>query len=431
MFPKDLMRKGKITLLAFGSVGDVVPYLALANGLEAAGHDVTFVCPEKFANIARHHVSDFRPVDEDPEAVLSSSTGQEWLASSYNLPKLISATRKIMKRNLPRYAVHALRESKGADVIVSTNLASLVASHAAESVGAVHIPAYPMPVTPTAAIPSAMVPMPVAFGNRAANWLSHRLYYIACSLLMNRLANRVRREVFGLRPTVTVEPFRSIRNQTVPMLYCYSPAVLPRPRQWKAWTYITGYWFLPTIPEWKLPPQLDEFIATGPPPVCVSFGSMVDREPQRTAEIVIESLKRLGHRGVIVTGWSGLKTTTAPDSVFVVDAVDHGSLFPRMAAVVHHGGAGGTAAALRAGTPAVPVPFFADQFFWAKAIHRLGVSPGAVPRKELSVDSLSKAISEAVGNPSYRERSLRVGERIRAEDGVGNAVKFIEQYLPA
>ncbi|HTY54567.1 MAG TPA: glycosyltransferase [Candidatus Binataceae bacterium] len=425
------MRKGRITLLAFGSVGDVVPYLALANGLETAGHDVTFVSPRKFTNLARHHVSNFRPVDEDPQAVLSSPTGQEWLASSYNLPKLIAATRKIMEHNLPRYAAHALRESKGADVIVSTNLASLVAAHAAESVGAVHIPAYPMPVTPTAAIPSAMVPLPVSFGNRAANWLSHRLYYIACSLLMNSLANRLRREIFGLRATIAVEPFRSIRNQTVPMLYCYSSAVLPRPPKWKSCTCVSGYWFLPAIPEWKLPSGLDQFIDAGPPPVCISFGSMVDREPERTAEIVIESLRRAGCRGVIVSGWSGVKAVAPSDAIFVIDAVDHGLLFPRMAAIVHHGGAGGTAAALRAGIPAVPVPFFADQFFWAKAIDRLGVSPASVPRKDLSVDSLSKAITEALGNHSYRERARVVAEKLRTEDGVGNAVRFIEQYLPA
>jgi sterol 3beta-glucosyltransferase len=417
------MTSHKITLLAFGSVGDVVPYLALASGLESAGYQVSFVSSKKFEKMARNRVLDFRGIDEDPEAVLSSTTGQNWLASSSNPLKLVFSTLKIMQRNLPRYAAHALRESKGADLIISSNLASLVAPHVAESLGARHLPAYPMPVTPTRSIPNAFVPL--NFDNSATNWLSHRAYHLSCSMLLRRLINRMRRDVFGLPPTNSVEPFRSIQKQAGPMLYCYSPAVLPRPARWKSWTHVSGYWFSPSISEWKPPRELVEFLEAGPAPICVGFGSMVDSDPARTADVVTEALKRVGCRGIILSGWSGLKAQASSDSIFVTDAVDHKWLFPRAAAVVHHGGAGVTAAALNAGVPSVAVPFFADQFFWARTIHRLGVAPEWVPRSGLTVDALGSAIAAAVGKAAIRDRALRLAGQIQLEDGVGNAVAFI------
>ncbi len=421
------MASQKITLLAFGSLGDVVPYLALAIGLESAGYQVTFVSAKKFQKIAGNRIANFRGIDEDPQAVLSSSTGQDWLASSSNPLKLVVSTLNIMQRNLPRYAAHALRESAGADLIISSNLASLVAPHVAESIGAKHIPAYPMPVTPTHTIANAFVPW--NFGNSATNWLSHRIYHLSCSVMMRSLVNRMRRDLFGLPSSSSVEPFRSIRKQEGPMLYCYSPSVIPPPQRWKAWTHVTGYWFPPSISEWRPPRPLEQFIEGGPPPVCIGFGSMVDSDPGRTVGTVTEALKRAGCRGIILSGWSGLKTETSSDSIFITEAVDHGWLFPRTAAVVHHGGAGVTAAALNAGVPSVAVPFFADQFFWARTLRRLGVSPTWVPRSRLTVDALASAISAAVGDAQIRDHASRLAQRIQAEDGIGNAVAFIGRYL--
>jgi sterol 3beta-glucosyltransferase len=417
----------KITVLAFGSVGDVLPYFALAAGLESAGYQVTFVAAKKFEETARNRVADFRAIDEDPEALLSSNVGQDWLSSSSNPLKLAISSLKIMQRNLPRYAAHALRESKGAELIISSNLASLVAPHVAESLGARHIPAFPMPVTPTRTIPNAFVPL--NFANGASNWLSHRAFHLCCSTLMRRLVNRMRRDVFSLPPRNSVEPFRSIQKEEGPMLYCYSPAVLPRPGQWKSWTHVTGYWFPPSISEWQPPGPLIDFLEAGPPPVCVGFGSMVDREPERTAETVTEALNRVGCRGIILSGWSGLKAKASSDSIFVADAVDHRWLFPRTAAVVHHGGAGVTAAALNAGVPSVAVPFFADQFFWARTTNRLGVAPMWVPRSELTAEALGSAIATAVSEPAIRERALSLAGKIQLEDGVGSAVAFIGRYL--
>jgi sterol 3beta-glucosyltransferase len=118
-----------------------------------------------------------------------------------------------------------------------------------------------------------------------------------------------------------------------------------------------------------------------------------------------------------------------PDSVFVIDSVPHAWLFPRAAAVVHHGGAGTTAAGLRAGVPSVIVPFFGDQPFWGQRVAQLGVGPAPIPRRELTVERLAQAIHEAVTDPAMRQRAAHLGSNIRAEDGIARAVAVI-QHIP-
>jgi sterol 3beta-glucosyltransferase len=156
---------------------------------------------------------------------------------------------------------------------------------------------------------------------------------------------------------------------------------------------------------------------------------MAGRDPEHFAAIVLEALAKSGQRGLLLTGWGGMNVMTVPDNVFVVDSAPHSWLFPRMAAVVHHGGAGTTAEGLRAGVPAVVVPFIVDQPFWGKRAKALGVGPEPIPAKKLTVDKLAAAIRVATMDPKIKERAAALGKAIRAEDGVGNALKIVKQYL--
>jgi UDP:flavonoid glycosyltransferase YjiC (YdhE family) len=213
------------------------------------------------------------------------------------------------------------------------------------------------------------------------------------------------------------------------MLYCYSPAVVPKPPDWGEHAHVTGYWFLDHPPDWQPPADLVDFLESGPPPIYVGLGSISSRDPEKTSRIVLDSLRQAGQRGVIATGWGGLSQSDLPDEVFVTEAVPHDWLFPRMAAVVHHGGAGTTGAGLRASVPSIIVPVSNDQPFWGRRVKALGAGPAPIPRKRLTADRLAHAICVAVTDEAIRKRAAELGETIRAEDGVANAVRIINQTL--
>jgi UDP:flavonoid glycosyltransferase YjiC (YdhE family) len=194
---------------------------------------------------------------------------------------------------------------------------------------------------------------------------------------------------------------------------------------------VTGYWFLDRPDDWRPPAALVDFLADGRPPIYVGFGSMAPADAERLTALALDALARADQRAVLLAGWAGLGRTAASDRVLVVDAVPHDWLFPRVAAVVHHGGAGTTAAGLRAGVPAVVVPFFADQPFWGERVWRLGVGARPIQRKALTTEQLAAAIRHVVADRPTRERAAALGERVRAEDGVWTAVALFERHVGA
>ncbi len=193
--------------------------------------------------------------------------------------------------------------------------------------------------------------------------------------------------------------------------------------------HISGYWFLDEDESWCPSVDLVRFLDDGDPPVCVGFGSMAGRDPEKKTRLVLQALELAGVRGILVTGWGGLKAVDLPDSVLVLESAPHGWLFPRMSAVVHHGGAGTTAAALRAGRPSVICPFIADQTYWGRTLHELGVASEPIPQKKLTAENLSSAIRLVISDDGVRTRAEKLGSLIRREDGTGAVVTVMEWVL--
>ncbi|MGH2523603.1 MAG: glycosyltransferase [Anaerolineales bacterium] len=239
----------------------------------------------------------------------------------------------------------------------------------------------------------------------------------------------------GWRKRLGLSPWRSYaemlafgRSLGTPSLYAFSPNIIPKPADWDEFQHIVGYWFLDPPADWQPPTDLLRFLESGPPLVYVGFGSMSHEDPERQTRIALRALELTGQRGVLLTGWGGITRLSTASNVFFVDNVPHAWLFPRMAAVVHHGGAGTTAAGLRAGVPSIIPAFAGDQVAWADIVTKLGVGPRVSGIKQLAAEKLAEAINTAVNDPSMRARAAALGEKIRAENGIARAVEVIERH---
>jgi UDP:flavonoid glycosyltransferase YjiC (YdhE family) len=225
--------------------------------------------------------------------------------------------------------------------------------------------------------------------------------------------------------------FDAFRRATyrAPLLLGFSEHVMPRPADFEPNCHITGYWFVDE-PDWQPPEALTRFLAAGPAPVYIGFGSATDRAAQDTTRTILDAVKRSGARALISGGWAGLDTDQShgPELMFI-GGMPHSWLFPRMGALVHHGGAGTTGAGVRAGLPALLIPHFAEQPLWAKRLHQLGVSPPPLPKRKLNANALASGIEQMLSDTGMRARAAALGAAVRAEDGVARAVALFEQLL--
>jgi len=415
----------RIAIIASGSRGDVEPYIALGTGLSKAGHIVRLVTHSNFEGLVNTYKLEFFPVDVNVQEIATS----EDMRSRLNAGNFLSVM-ALMAREAERSAIILARAGlsacEGMDMIIS-GLGGLYPSIAlAEKLNLLLVQAYYIPFTPTRAYPSFIIPrLPVKL-NGSLNRLS---YHLARQVFWQgfRLAdNKVRRDEFDLPKVPFFGPYNKKSLTQGPILYGYSPSVLPKPADWLENIHVTGYWFLDHQEDWMPPEGLENFLQAGEPPVFIGFGSMSNLNPDQTTQLIIKALEISHQRGIILSGWGGLQTDRLPLNAFAVDSVPYSWLFPRTAAVVHHGGAGTTAAGLRAGVPSVVIPFFADQPFWGQRVAELGVGPAPIPQRKLTAEKLADAILTAVNDEVIRQRAAELGVKIQAEDGIAGAVTALE-----
>lgn len=425
----------QLTVVTAGSRGDIQPYLALGLGLARAGHAVRVATHEAFRELVTGHGFDFAPVAGDPRAILSSAAADAWLASGRNRSMLAFA-RELRRQAGPlvEQSLHDYwRACQGSDAILYSAV-GLPSWHVARRLGVPAIGAFLQPLTRTRAFPTvglrggrALLPLPGV--GPAFNYATHvAVEQVMWQSLRGRV-NRWRGDTLGLPPSPFLGPFAEMRRENTPTLYGYSPRVVPKPRDWGEAVHVTGWWVLPPPAGWRPPPALDAFLADGPPPVYVGFGSMTPASAERLTATALEALERAGQRGVLASGWGALGGGALPPWAIAVGDVPHEWLLPRMRAVVHHGGAGTTGAALRSGNPSVVVPLGFDQPFWGRRVAALGVGPEPVPRRRLTADHLARAVARAVDDEAMRDRAAALGAALRAEDGVASAVEAVHAEL--
>jgi UDP:flavonoid glycosyltransferase YjiC (YdhE family) len=421
----------QIVIPVTGSRGDAQPYIALGKGLCSAGHDVRLVTHEDFEKPAREQGLSFWPLGGCSRQMHESPTGWRLAGAAGNPFAFVREFVRMREPLFGEFMANCSEACRDADVVLVTQTALLIGLSVAQKWQLPVVSSTIYPTSPTRFFPFCLFP-------EAPAWMPGRaLYNYATYLvggeylwqLLRPLLNRARLEVLDLPPLPLLGPSPTMLRR-LPTLHGYSSHVSPRAADWGPDEHVTGYWFLEDNRGRQPAADLRAFVESGPPPVCVGFGSMSVGRAAATTRLLLAALARTRQRAVLMTGWGGLGDGPRSEQVFVTETAPHDWLFPRAAAVVHHGGTGTTAAGLRAGVPSVIVPFSADQFYWGRRVAALGVGPRPIPRHRLCVGRLVEAIETAVGNADMRRNAAALGQRIRAEDGVKRAVELLQQYAP-
>lgn len=404
-----------ITFIALGSLGDVLPYIALGQGLHQAGHEIRFATFENFQDVVTERGLEYFPIQGDSRQLVNKAG-----ASASSLARTFGSLADSYARDL---SAPKLRKT---DLILNQLPVGLYGYDLAEKAQIPMIQVAVIPLSRTSEMPSmafSQAPIP------GFNQLTHLLAEQAAWQMMRRAVNRWRRDTLGLPRHPILGYFDCLGTPRVPMIYGFSPHVISRPSDWGEGIFISGYWF-PQSPNWQPPAQLEEFIARGQPPISISFGSMPISQTKKTVETIIEALAQCDRRAIVNLGWSELEQSELPDFIYPISYVPYDWLLSQMAMVIHHGGSGTTAYGLRSGVPSMAIPFVFDQHFWGQRITALGVGPSPIPFKKLDSRRLAEAIDLATSDDQMQRRAYSLGQKLRSEDGIADAIDIINKHLP-
>ncbi len=402
----------RVLIAALGSRGDVAPFVGLGERLAGAGHEVTVAAHAEFAPLVGSAGLGFACLAGDARSIADFPRG--WRTS----PRFLAEQARRMTQYLLDAAVDLLAAARHADVLL-VNLTAMFGYEIADGLGIPSIGVYSQPVEPTRAFPPVLFHSARSRG-RLGNRVAGRVA-LASFIPSHRAAARVRAEL-GLPPRSHRARARRQRELRWPVLHGYSAHVLPRPADWRGGLEVVGYWPAYHPPGWTPRADLVDFLEAGPAPVFIGFGSMASGQDGWLSELVGEAVRRAGVRAVVQAGWAGL-VGSGPDVLTIGDA-PHAWLFPRMAGVVHHGGAGTTGAAFLAGTPSVAVPVYADQPLWGERIRALGAGPPPLPFTALTAERLAERLRD-LQTGRYRVTATELGRRVRSEDGADRVIEAL------
>lgn len=243
------------------------------------------------------------------------------------------------------------------------------------------------------------------------------------------MISKFRHQKLGLDPISPLWGFHLLPRLRVPFTYLWSKSLIPKPKDWGSYINITGFSFLPLASSYTPPDDLTAFLAAGPAPIYIGFGSIVVEKPEELTKLLFAAVKKAGVRAIISKGWSKVGGDDVPDNIYLIGNCPHDWLFQHVSAVVHHGGAGTTAAGIAAGRPTVVVPFFGDQAFWGQMVARAGAGPEPVAFTDMTVDSLTESITTALKD-EVQKGAQEMAKTIAAEHGAEDTVDdFLERLV--
>lgn len=428
-------RGTRVAVFAAGTTGDVRPCMALCLGLSRAGFEPLLAASSEFGAEAAERGIPFADLGVDLRSLLSGADGRDATGGASGLRAFL-AMRRLVAESAGIMARAALEAARGAELLVSLGAIAPFAFPVADSLGIPLMFLEPAPLMPSRDYLSPSWPArgwPGPAGYAAAGRLGLRATWAWYEPTASRFARSL-----GLRP----EGFRRRleRYAATPAALAYSPSLVPGPSRRGEARRLVGCLRLEEAAGAALPAGLERFLDEGPPPVYIGFGSMGGADPRRLAELALGALDRCGLRGLLVSGWGGLDLAGAapPEGrplpgregrAYILPSAPHSLVFPRVGALVHHGGAGTTHEGLRAGKPTLVVPFAFDQPFWGERVAALGLGPAPLPRRRLDEASLAAALARLVDTSSYGEATRELSRKLQAEDATAKALEQVELAL--
>ncbi|KAK4176126.1 family 1 putative glycosyltransferase [Triangularia setosa] len=431
--------KLNVVIQIVGSRGDVQPFIALGLVLrDTYGHRVRIATHSTFKNFVEENGLEFFDIGGDPAELMAFMVKHPGLMPGFEALRQgeIRRRRKGVEEMLEgcwRSCITQGGEGDRpfvADAIIA-NPPSFAHVHIAEKLGVpVHV-MFTMPWTPTRAFPHPLADIIASNADDVlTNYVSYTLVEMMTWQGLGDVINRFRTNVLDLESLSLLWAPGLISRMRIPTTYCWSPALIPKPADWGEEVSVSGFFFLNLESGYEPDPALKSFLDTGPPPVYIGFGSIVVDDPDALTKTIFDAVKRTGVRALVSKGWGGIggDALSLPENVFMLGNCPHDWLFKRVAAVVHHGGAGTTAAGINAGKPTVVVPFFGDQIFWGNMIARSGAGPAPIPFKTLTVENFAAAIEKCL-EPGTQMKARELGQKIRAEKGADVGGKTFHQFL--
>ncbi|XP_028773067.1 sterol 3-beta-glucosyltransferase UGT80A2 [Neltuma alba] len=418
----------QIVMLIVGTRGDVQPFIAIGKRLQDYGHRVRLATHSNFKEFVLTAGLEFYPLGGDPKVLAGYMVKNKGFLPSgpSDIPIQRNQIKEIVNSLLPACKEPDIDSgvSFKADAIIA-NPPAYGHTHVAEALKIpIHI-FFTMPWTPTSEFPHPL--------SRVKQQAGYRLsYQIVDSLIwlgIRDMINDLRKKKLKLRPVTYLSGSQG-SDTDVPHAYIWSPHLVPKPKDWGPKIDVVGFCFLDLASNYEPPESLVKWLEAGDKPIYIGFGSLPVEGPEKMTQIIVQALEKTGQRGIINKGWGGLGNLSEPkDSIYLLDNVPHDWLFLRCKAVVHHGGAGTTAAGLKAACPTTIVPFFGDQPFWGDRVHAKGVGPAPIPVDEFSLPKLVDAINYMLDS-QVKERAVELAKAMENEDGVAGAVKAFYKQLP-
>jgi sterol 3beta-glucosyltransferase len=420
----------KLAITTVGSRGDLQPFIALAQGLKNTDYETLLISSKNDEAFARSFGIDYYALDVDIQKIMEEQEIQEMTKGDSPIKFIQSHLKgsKKMKQTMISVQEEIWQVCQDADAIIY-HPGMPNSFFIAKEIGIPSILASPFPMTSTKEYPSILFYNGPRLG-KLYNLLTHYIFEKAFWALSKSAIKEFWKRKSKFNIVTSAPPTKLQVLSGMPVIYGYSEQLFRRPKAWPENIQITGNWTIQNEPEWKASKELSDFINNGQAPVYIGFGSMKDISKFKEAfEIILETLEISKQRAIVGLGWNSLDwKDTLPEHVFLVDNVPFSWLFPQMAIVVHHGGAGTTAAGLAAGKPTVIIPFNGDQPAWGRRVYELGVGSKPIPRKKLTAAKLAGAIKYSLDEKIIANASA-LGKKIRIESGVASAVSIIDDFM--